>query len=287
MDGNRTAGEDEECGGTYLYRFLIAPGNGGCGADIRRVNWYDWFDKEMTARGHECICVDWPDPYRCHQSVWLPFAAEKLNLPAAGVSSSTSPPLSSAPCASTNDDQPDDTQPDQVKIVYRNIVVGHSTGALLVLRMLETFHQGLFGAILVSAAHTDLDDEGERASGFFDTPWAWDKIALTATSPTSSLRFIHQFHSDDDHLIPVDEARYVALQIRTAMQNTMTATRSSQENENNDDTNANDTDAHSLLHKGQRHGRPPATFEYEELTDYGHFFDPFQPLLDAVDKYCT
>lgn len=57
------------------------------------------------------------------------------------------------------------------------------------------------------AAHTDLGDEGERASGYFDTPWDWE-----AMKPHAG--FIHQFHSTDDHLIPVDEARFVAEQLQ-------------------------------------------------------------------------
>ena len=48
----------------------------------------------------------------------------------------------------------------------------------------------------VSAAHTDLGDADERASGYFDVPWDWEAMKPNA-------KFIHQFHSADDHLIPV------------------------------------------------------------------------------------
>lgn len=114
-------------------------------------------------------------------------------------------------------------------------MVGHSTGALLAMRLLEV-HK-VYGVILVAAAHTDLGDAGERASGYFDTEWNWEAQKSNAT-------FIHQFHSTDDHLIPVAEARFVAQQLA-----------------------------------GENH-------TYEELDGYSHFFQPFQQLLDAIDRHC-
>lgn len=146
-------------------RFIIAPGNGGCGDDIHNSNWYGWLDTKLREKGHESVCVDWPDPYVCHQSNWIPFARDTL------------------------------------KADTRTVIVGHSTGALLAMRLME--QHKIYGAILVAAAHTDLGDEGERASGFFDKPWDFEAMKRNAT-------FIHQFHSSDDHLIPVREARFVA-----------------------------------------------------------------------------
>lgn len=61
----------------------------------------------------------------------------------------------------------------------------------------------------------------------------------------SNAGFIHQFHSTDDHCIPISEARFVAGQL-----------------------------------KGPNH-------VYEELSGFSHFFGPFQPLLDCVDKYAA
>jgi predicted alpha/beta hydrolase family esterase len=148
-----------------MVRFIIAPGNGGCGRNTKETNWYGWFDEEMKKRGHESVCVNFPDPDVCHQSKWLPFVRDELNAD-------------------------EDT-----------VVVGHSTGALLAMRLLEV--HAVRGVILVAAAHTDLGDEGERASGYFDTAWDWEAMKPNAT-------FIHQFHSTDDHLIPVSEARFVA-----------------------------------------------------------------------------
>ena len=51
-----------------------------------------------------------------------------------------------------------------------------------------------------------MGDENEKASGYFDRAWPWDEIKKNA-------QFITQYHSDDDPLIPVEEARYVAEQL--------------------------------------------------------------------------
>jgi predicted alpha/beta hydrolase family esterase len=146
-------------------RFIIAPGNGGCGRSTASTNWYGWLDEELKKKGHESVCVNWPDPDVCHQSNWIPFVRDVL------------------------------------KADEQTVVVGHSTGALLAMRLLEV-HK-IRGVILVAAAHTDLGDAGERASGYFDTEWDWEAQRANAD-------FIHQFHSADDHLIPVREARFVA-----------------------------------------------------------------------------
>jgi predicted alpha/beta hydrolase family esterase len=62
----------------------------------------------------------------------------------------------------------------------------------------------------VSGYHTDLGDEGERESGYFSTPWNWDAIR-------SHQRFILQFASSDDHLVPISEARYVHEKLQTQL----------------------------------------------------------------------
>jgi predicted alpha/beta hydrolase family esterase len=179
-------------------KFIIAPGNGGCGKNIKKANWYNWFHEEMLKRGHESICVNFPDPFICHQTTWIPFCIQEL------------------------------------KCDENTIIVGHSTGALMAMRLAET-HK-VRGIILVSAAHTDLGDAGERASGYFDTEWDWN-------AQKNNTGFIHQFHSKDDPLIPVEEARFVAEQLQ-----------------------------------GKNH-------TYDELDGYSHFFEPFQPLLAAIDSY--
>lgn len=49
--------------------------------------------------------------------------------------------------------------------------MGHSSGAVAALRILETTK--VLGVALVAAYHTDLGDETEKESGYFDAPWQW------------------------------------------------------------------------------------------------------------------
>jgi predicted alpha/beta hydrolase family esterase len=62
------------------------------------------------------------------------------------------------------------------------------------------------GSVLVSVCHTDLGDAGERASGYFSTPWDWIRIK-------ANQEWIGIFHSLDDPHIPVAEPRFVAAQL--------------------------------------------------------------------------
>lgn len=85
------------------------------------------------------------------------------------------------------------------------VVVGHSSGAACAMRLLEQ-EQLLLGCVLVAACYTDLGDESERRSGYFNRPWDWEKMKNGAKQ-------IILFHSEDDHLIPVQEARHIALKL--------------------------------------------------------------------------
>lgn len=55
----------------------------------------------------------------------------------------------------------------------------------------------------MSACYTDLGDEGERESGWYDGEWKWEAIRGNA-------EWIVQLHSSDDRLVPVAEGRQVA-----------------------------------------------------------------------------
>uniref|UniRef100_A0A7S4P6J4 Peptidase S9 prolyl oligopeptidase catalytic domain-containing protein n=1 Tax=Paramoeba aestuarina TaxID=180227 RepID=A0A7S4P6J4_9EUKA len=59
------------------------------------------------------------------------------------------------------------------------------------------------GCILVSAYNSDLGDELERNSGYFSRPFDYKKMK-------ENTPFIVQFHSESDHLVPVEVGREVA-----------------------------------------------------------------------------
>jgi len=152
---------------TVKRRVLIIPGN-GC-SPIVKCNWYSWLSDTLNATDYfECPLLDFPDPRKARESIWLPFIRDKLQC--------------NSEC----------------------IVVGHSSGAEAIMRLLET--DRVHGAVLVSACHTDLGMESERISGYYSRPWQWKLIANNAD-------WIVQFHSDDDPFIPPSEAQFVAARI--------------------------------------------------------------------------
>jgi len=150
-------------------RIVLIPGM-GC---TSQSNWYPWFQAEMAKRPSvQCILRDFPDRNKCRESIWIPFITKEI-----GVDENT-------------------------------IVVGHSSGAACAMRLLESSDvPKLRGVVLVAAAHTDLGDESERRSEYFNRPWNWEGMKMGATK-------IACFHGDDDHLIPVDEARFIAKQLK-------------------------------------------------------------------------
>eukprot|EP00698_Gefionella_okellyi_P003006 TRINITY_DN12833_c0_g1_i1.p1 TRINITY_DN12833_c0_g1~~TRINITY_DN12833_c0_g1_i1.p1 ORF type:complete len:190 (+),score=44.42 TRINITY_DN12833_c0_g1_i1:84-653(+) len=89
---------------------------------------------------------------------------------------------------------------DELHVDSNTIVVGHSSGAAAALRLMET--SKIAGCVLVSAYYTDLGDATERASGYFARPWNWEAMKQNAG-------FIVQFHSANDHLVPVEQGRQV------------------------------------------------------------------------------
>ncbi len=106
-----------------------------------------------------------PDPDRARRSIWLPHL-QSIVLPS-------------------------------------DIVVGHSSGAQAAMRLAETMP--LRALFLVSACHTDLGNEGERAAGWYPPgggPWDWEGIKRNCGE-------IVQFHSADDPFIGMDEAMFV------------------------------------------------------------------------------
>lgn len=125
--------------------------------------WFPSVIKRLKGHGMEVVAKNMPDPIAAKQDIWLPFIESELE-----VDSDT-------------------------------IAIGHSSGAIALMRYAETHR--VKGIILVGAYHTDLGNETEKASGYFDSEWNWEAI-------NSNCGFIVQFASTDDPYIPVKESRY-------------------------------------------------------------------------------
>ena len=145
-------------------KVAIIPGNGG--GDVFHANWYGWLYKKLNqVSGIACDLRNMPDPVTARKTVWLPFMRDEM-----GCDENT-------------------------------VIVGHSSGAEAAMRFAET--DAIKGIILVSACVTDLGDDNERESGYYDGPWNWDSIRANS-------KFIVQFGSTDDPFIPWVEQQQVA-----------------------------------------------------------------------------
>nr|XP_033793035.1 serine hydrolase RBBP9 isoform X2 [Geotrypetes seraphini] len=142
----------------------IVPGNGA--GNVESCLWYGWTRKRLEKiPNFQCLLRNMPDPITARESQWLPFMESEL-------------------------------QCDE-----RTVIIGHSSGAVAAMRYAET-HM-VYAIILVSAYTSDLGDDNERASGYFNRPWHWEKIR-------QNCRIIVQFGSTDDPFLPWNEQQAVA-----------------------------------------------------------------------------
>src|SRR5258708_24943751 len=100
---------------------IIIPGNNNTA--ISEV-WYLQVKKELEKLGLDVIAKNMPDPNLARKQFWLPFIEE------------------------------------HVKDQSSSILVGHSSGAVAILRYLE--ENKAEGIVLVGASHTDLNDKKEK-----------------------------------------------------------------------------------------------------------------------------
>ncbi|CAG5132279.1 unnamed protein product [Candidula unifasciata] len=149
--------------GDKNLQIVIVPGNGA--GEVTCANWYGWLARKLKDAGIRCQLQNMPDPITAKESIWLPFMEKELGC-------------------------------DE-----HTIIVGHSSGAEAAMRYAET-HK-VYGIVLVSPCVTDLGIENERASGYYNRPWEWQKIK-------SNTKFIAQFGSTDDPFIPWSEQEEVA-----------------------------------------------------------------------------
>ncbi|XP_043552029.1 serine hydrolase RBBP9 isoform X1 [Chiloscyllium plagiosum] len=147
-----------------LRRAVIVPGNGV--GDVEHSNWYKWVKDNLNQiPDFQCLLQNMPDSLTARKTIWLPFMEKTLQC----------------------DEQ--------------TVIIGHSSGAAAAMRYAETHR--VYGIVLVSAYTSDLGDANEQESGYFCSPWQWEKIK-------SNCNHIVQFGSNDDPFLPWSEQQEVA-----------------------------------------------------------------------------
>jgi predicted alpha/beta hydrolase family esterase len=153
-----------------ISKVIILP---GCGCTpVKKCNWYYSVQKALLKANVNAVLKDMPDPYDARESIWLPFIENEL------------------------------------KCDENTILVGHSSGAEAAMRYIE--NHKVAGVYLVSPCVTDLDDEHERLSGYYNRPWNWEQMKQNA-------HFHIQYSSRDDHLIPWHEMESVHKELDTEL----------------------------------------------------------------------
>jgi len=89
---------------------------------------------------------------------------------------------------------------DNIKVGENDVLVGWSSGAVAAMRYAE--ENTILGSVLIGPSYTDLGDEFERQSGYFDTPWNWESIK-------KNQKDIALFYGDDDPYIPQEQFEFI------------------------------------------------------------------------------
>ena len=122
--------------------------------------WAKWLKEQLERAGYETCFETMPDSIIARSKYWLPFLEE------------------------------------QVKAGENDVIVGWSSGAVAAMRYAEA-HK-LRGSVLIGPCSTDLGDDLEKQSGYFDSPWDWAKIK-------ANQQHIAIVHSDNDPYIPQEQ----------------------------------------------------------------------------------
>ncbi len=132
-------------------------------------NWFPWLKKELEERNHTVIVPALPSPDRPNLEVWVKSLQKFLET------------------ADKN-----------------TILIGHSLGGTLVLRMLEKLPRTIRACFLVAPVSEIMrNDFDSLVSTFINHSFKWEKIRNHAKS-------IVIFHADDDPYIPLSHARRLA-----------------------------------------------------------------------------
>jgi len=130
--------------------------------------WAPWFKAQLESLGFETFFETMPDSIIARAEYWLPFLKE------------------------------------HVRAGEHDVLVGWSSGAVAAMRYAED--SKIKGSVLISPCYTDLGDDMEKQSGYYDKPWHWDKIIANQEN-------IALFWGDDDPFIPQDEFTFIAQQL--------------------------------------------------------------------------
>lgn len=130
--------------------------------------WAGWLKAQLDSMGYETFFETMPDSIVARSKYWLPFLK------------------------------------DHVHVGPNDVLIGWSTGAVAALRYAEVLP--VKGSILIAPSCTDLGDEAEKLSGYFEDAWQWPQIKANQQA-------IAVISSQNDPYIPQAEFNVIAMQL--------------------------------------------------------------------------
>ena len=130
--------------------------------------WAPWLKRELEKREYPTFFETFPDSIIARAEYWLPFLKE------------------------------------HIRAGEQDVLVGWSSGAVAAMRYAET--EEILGSVLISPCYTDLGDELEKQSGYYDVPWNWGAIRKHQQQ-------IALLYGKDDPIIPQSEFDHISTQL--------------------------------------------------------------------------
>ena len=127
-----------------------------------------WLKTELDKLGYSTFFETFPDSILARAEYWLPFLQ------------------------------------DHIKAGENDVIIGWSSGAVAAMRYAE--NNKIKGSVLISPSYTDLGDDMEKQSGYYDTPWLWENIK-------NNQQKIALFYGDNDPYIPQDHFQFIISQL--------------------------------------------------------------------------
>lgn len=136
----------------------------GNGAQHWSFAWAKWLKDNLEKNGYETFFETMPDSVIARSKYWIPFLK------------------------------------NHVKAGENDVLIGWSSGAVAAMRYAQL--NKIRGSILIGPSTSDLGDELEKQSGYFDEPWNWEAIKANQDH-------ILLVHSDNDPYIPQEQFKIV------------------------------------------------------------------------------
>mgnify|MGYP001560191617 CR=1 FL=1 len=134
--------------------------------------WAPWFKKELEKKGFKTFFETFPDSVIARAEFWLPFLKK------------------------------------HIKAQENDVIVGWSSGAVAAMRYVES--NKILGSVLISPCSTDLNDDLEKQSGYYDKPWNWKNIK-------KNQKKIALIFGDNDPYIPQDQFDFISKKLKPSI----------------------------------------------------------------------